>query len=90
MNPSERPVDLPSQVVAEALKADWAQCQTRGPWIRNSLKQRIARMKADEARMRKAFNKPYMSEPTKWYADAIRDATEVLERALATIQQEQS
>lgn len=70
---------------AAEVKPDWATCETRGPWVRNGLKVRIATMKSDVARLRKAFNKPFMGEPTKWYADVVEDATAVLEKALAVL-----
>ena len=72
-------------VDAAKVKPDWATCETRGPWVRNSLKVRITTMKSDVARLRKAFNKPFMGEPTKWYAEVVEDATAVLEKALAVL-----
>ncbi len=61
----------------------WANCETRAPMVRNSLKARIADLRAAEKRCRRAFTKPYMGEPSVYLADAYSEAAEALERRLS-------
>lgn len=63
----------------------WATCESRGPWVRNSLKARIGDLRDGEKMCRRAYKKEFMGEPTKWYADALGEAAAVLERRLATL-----
>ena len=65
----------------EAMK-DWKQCDTRGPWIKNSLKHEIKELRRVATRSRNAYTKDFMGEPCRWYADALDEAANVLQAKL--------
>lgn len=53
---------------------EWATCESRGPWARNSLKAVIDLLRGKETRARHAFTKDYMGLPARYIADAYGEA----------------
>ena len=71
---------------AQAVAApEWATCESRGPWARNSLKAVIDLLRGKETRARHAFTKDYMGLPARYIADAYGEAAAVVERKLEAI-----
>ncbi|MFY2845606.1 hypothetical protein ACOTJF_28360 [Achromobacter ruhlandii] len=64
---------------------EWATCESRGPWARNSLKAVIDLLRGKETRARHAFTKDYMGLPARYIADVYGEAAAVVERKLAAI-----
>ncbi len=64
---------------------DWMRCESRRPWILNSLRSRVSEMRNTEKRCRGAFRKDYMGEPARYFADAIAEAASVLEARIEAI-----
>ena len=64
---------------------EWATCESRGPWARNSLKAAIDLLREKETRARHAFTKDYMGLPARYIADAYGEAAAVVERKLGAI-----
>lgn len=64
---------------------EWATCESRGPWARNSLKAVIDLLRGKETRARHAFTKDYMGLPARYIADAYGEAAAVIERKLEAI-----
>lgn len=75
------------QLGAEAEKdmEEWAACESRGPFVRNSMKQRIAELRGAAARARKAYRKDYMGKPYSYIADAYDEAADVLQKRLDAV-----
>jgi len=65
--------------------AEWMTCESRLPWVTNSLKQRANALREAEKRSRRAFNKDYMGEPARYFADACAEAAAVFEARLSAI-----
>jgi hypothetical protein len=65
--------------------ADWMVCESRRPWVTNSLKHHIKELRDAEKRSRNAFKKDYMGEPARYFADACAEAASVIEAKLAAI-----
>lgn len=65
--------------------AEWMSCESRRPWVANSLKDRAKELRDAEKRSRRAFNKDYMSEPARYFADACGQAAAVFEAKLGAI-----
>lgn len=63
----------------------WADCESRGPMIRNSLAGRIQDLERAASRSRRAYKQPFMNEPMQWYANALDEAAAVLSRHLAAL-----
>lgn len=66
---------------------DWRSCETRRPWVSNSLKQRALDLRGAEQRLRRMFNKPYMGVPADRLADVYGEAASVFELELAALSQ---
>lgn len=64
---------------------EWATCESRGPWARNSLKAAVDLLREKETRARYAFTKDYMGLPARYIADAYGEAAAVVERKLGAI-----
>lgn len=56
---------------------DWAACESRGPWVRSSLKYEISRLRESANRARKAYNNGFMGKPFNYIADAYDEAANV-------------
>lgn len=65
--------------------AEWMKCESRRPWVTNSLKYHAQELRAAEKRSRRAFNKDYMGEPARYFADACGEAAAVFEARLSAI-----
>lgn len=76
---------LQSQDAEDAVLAEWMTDDGRAPWARNSLKDRIKEMRASEKRCRNAFRKDYMRVVSVYFADALGEAAEALEKRLSVI-----
>lgn len=70
---------------ADAAQAEWMVDDGRAPWAINSLKARIKEMRASEKRCRKAFRKDYMRVVSVYFAEALGEAAEALEKRLSAI-----
>jgi hypothetical protein len=77
--------DLQSQDLEGAAQAEWMVDDGRAPWAINSLKYRIKEMRASEKRCRNAFRKDYMRVVSVYFADALGEAAEALEKRLYAI-----
>lgn len=78
----------PAPAAGDALTGsapEWATCESRGPWARNSLKAAIDLLREKETRARHAFTKDYMGLPARYIADAYGEAATVVERKLGAI-----
>lgn len=67
--------------MGEAVK-EWVQCESRGPWLRNSLRHRIGELQRASARCRNSFKKGVMVDPSFWLADAYDEAANALQKRL--------
>lgn len=76
---------LQSQDREDAAQAEWMVDDGRAPWAINSLKDRIKEMRASEKRCRNAFRKDYMRVVSVYFADALGEAAEALEKRLYAI-----
>ena len=65
--------------------AGWMACESRRPWVTNSLKHHIKELRDAEKRSRNAFKKDYMGEPARYFADACAEAAAVIEAKLVAI-----
>lgn len=65
--------------------AEWMACESRRPWVTNSLKHHAQELRAAEKRSRNAFKKDYMGEPARYFADACGEAAAALEAKLSAI-----
>lgn len=68
-----------------ALRAEWMACETRRPWVVNSLRHRAEEMRAAEKRCRNAYRKDFMGKPAAYVADAFADAAAAFEVRLAAM-----
>lgn len=78
----------PAPAAGDALAGsapEWATCESRGPWARNSLTAAIDLLREKETRARHAFTKDYMGLPARYIADAYGEAAAVVERKLGAI-----
>lgn len=64
---------------------EWASCESRGPWVTNSLKANAQELRDKEKRCRRAFNKDFMGVPSRYVADAYAEAAAVFEAKLAAL-----
>jgi hypothetical protein len=69
----------------DAARPEWADCESRGPMMRNSLQHRITKLKSAAKKCRVAYRQDYMRAPFEWLADAYDEAAETMERRLAAI-----
>lgn len=69
----------------DAAPAEWMADDGRAPWAINSLKERIKEMRASEKRCRNAFRKDCMRTVSVYFADALGESAEALEKRLAVI-----
>lgn len=68
---------------------EWAACESRRPWVTNSLRASAQEMREKEKRCRTAFNKDFMGVPSRYVADAYGEAAAVFEAKLAEIAAQQ-
>jgi hypothetical protein len=79
-----RPAPAAGDALTESAP-EWAMCESRGPWARNSLMAAIHLLREKETRARHAFTKDYMGLPARYIADAYGEAAAVVERKLGAI-----
>lgn len=70
-------------------RPEWMACESRRPWVTNSLKANAQELRDKEKRCRIAFNKDFMGMPSRYVADAYAEAAEVFEARLAAIAAQQ-
>lgn len=63
----------------------WMTCDTRRPFVTNSLKHRADELRQAATRCRHAYTKDFMDEPCRYIADAYDNAAEAIENALETV-----
>lgn len=64
---------------------DWMACESRRPFVVNSIRARAEQLREAERLCRAAFTKEFMSIPAIYVADAYGEAARVLEARLAAI-----
>ncbi len=62
---------------------EWATCESRGPWVRNSLRDQAKDLRRREVAVRHAYTKDYMRVPCEYVAEAYAEAAAAIERRLA-------
>jgi len=75
----------PAAGQADAERPEWMTCESRGPWVTNSLKHHIKELRVAEKRSRHAFKKDYMGEPARYFADVCGEAAVLFESRLSAI-----
>lgn len=87
-----RGVDLRARIDAameinkrQSERPDWAECESRGPLVRNSLKHRASELTTAANKCRRAYQKEFMRIPLEWLADAYDEAAAALNRRLSSI-----
>ncbi|AJY65682.1 MULTISPECIES: hypothetical protein [Burkholderia] len=63
----------------------WMTCESRRPFVVNSLRSRAEDLRAAEKRCRNAYRKDFMGSPACYLADAYGEAATALEARLAAI-----
>lgn len=79
------PPQQPAQEGEAALHAEWMACETRRPWVVNSLQHRAEEMRAAEKRCRNAYRKDFMGKPAAYVADAFAEAATAFESRLSAM-----
>ncbi|WP_447988389.1 hypothetical protein [Achromobacter spanius] len=69
-------------------KPDWVACESRRPWVTNSLKASAQKLRGKESRCRTAYTKDFYGIPARYVADAYAEAAAVFESKLAAIAQQ--
>lgn len=69
----------------DAEASEWMGCESRRPYVVNSLKSRIRDLRNTERRCRTAFRKDFMGQPSQYLADALGEAAAALESRLSAI-----
>lgn len=64
---------------------NWVKCETRVPWVRNSLEDKIKGLRKDAARLRNAYTNDFMSVPCQYIAEAYDNAADVIQYRLDNI-----
>jgi hypothetical protein len=64
------------------MNKDWVKCETRLPWVRNSLKVEIAEFRRRANKTRKAYQNDFMGSPCRYIADAYDEAADALQKRL--------
>lgn len=81
--PSAQPA--PGSEQDAALFAEWMACDTRRPFVVNSLRHRAQEMRAAEKRCRNAYKKDFMGKPAVYLADAFAEAATAFESRIAAM-----
>ncbi|MBJ9658943.1 hypothetical protein [Burkholderia gladioli] len=82
---------LPAPGISESLEARdepalaWMTCESRRPFVVNSLRARAEDLRAAEKRCRNAYRKDFMGFPARYLADAYGEAATALEARLSAI-----
>ena len=64
---------------------EWINCESRGPWVRNSLKHRVDELRSAANKARKAYRKDFMGKPCGYIADAYDEAAALLQQRLDAV-----
>lgn len=64
---------------------EWMNCESRGPWVRNSLKHRVDELRSAANKARKAYRKDFMGKPCEYIADAYDEAAALLQQRLDAV-----
>lgn len=63
----------------------WMTCESRRPYVTNSLKARADELRQAATRCRNAYTKDFMGQPSRYIADAYDKAAEAIEAALRVV-----
>jgi hypothetical protein len=69
----------------DAERPEWADCETRGAMVRNSLRHRKTELREAAKKLRKAYRQDFMRISCEWLADAYDAAAAVLEQRYSAI-----
>lgn len=61
---------------------EWVTCESRGTFVRNSLKARISELRSAATKARNAYRKDFMGKPCSYIADAYDEAANVMQKRL--------
>lgn len=61
---------------------DWQNCETRGGYLRNSLRHEIKRLRNRERGCQVAYSKDYMGKPSKYLGELYGKAAVIFEEQL--------
>lgn len=64
----------------------WATCESRAPFVLNSLRHRAKELRTAANKCRRAYKKPFMNEPCQFIADAYDRAASEIEAAITQIE----
>lgn len=73
------------QALTDDARPEWADCETRGAMVRNSVKHRIGELKTASNHLRKAYRQDFLRIPCEWLADAYDEAVAALESRASAI-----
>lgn len=81
---------IPASTVADEGAKDerapeWMTCESRRPWVTNSLKANAQELRDKERRCRTAYNKDFYGIPARYVADVYAEAAAVFEAKLAAL-----
>ncbi|RIQ51016.1 hypothetical protein [Bordetella avium] len=68
---------------------DWMSCESRRPWVIDSLAHQAKKLRRKERGCRISFRKDYMGVPVRYLADAYGEAAAVFEARIAAIAAQQ-
>ncbi|AZY52205.1 hypothetical protein [Bordetella avium] len=68
---------------------DWMSCESRRPWVIDSLAHQAKKLRRKERGCRISFRKDYMGVPVRYLADAYGEAAAVFEARIAAIATQQ-
>ncbi|MEI1276603.1 hypothetical protein [Klebsiella pneumoniae] len=75
----------PRAEVTREPSPDWMTCESRRPFVVNSIRARVAELRDAEKRCRNAYRKDFMGVPARYVADAYGEAAAALEARLVAI-----
>ena len=65
---------------------EWANCESRGPFVRNSLKHKIGELRNSANATRNAYRKDFMGKPCSYIAESYDEAADALQKRLNTVE----
>ncbi|WP_239687113.1 Lar family restriction alleviation protein, partial [Burkholderia cenocepacia] len=75
----------PAAEVKDEPSPEWMTCESRRPFVVNSIRAHAAELRDAENRCRNAYRKDFMGIPARYIADACGEAAAVLEARLAAV-----
>lgn len=64
---------------------DFATCESRGPFVRNSLRAKVSELRTAAKTARNAYRKDFMGKPCSYIADAYEEAADALQKRLDSV-----